>query len=272
MRAVMFYQHVLEFAGLSDTGHVREHNEDAIEICVEAGFAVLADGMGGYNAGEVASQVATSVIKRHLQDKFSSYWNQSFARQSAKIAKWAKDAIVSANDIVMQMSLSDVQYAGMGTTVVVALCYQDKLLVAHVGDSRAYRLRDHHLDQITRDHSVIQEQIDAGLLALENAQYSPIKNLITRAVGVQDEIEVEVHEYQLKQDDIYLLCSDGLTDMLNHDEIALIMNTYANDLAYCCRMLIDKANSHGGRDNISVVLLKVSDLRPRSFIEHFFAR
>jgi len=267
----MTFQHVLEFAGLTDIGQVRTHNEDALEICAEGGFVVLADGMGGYNAGEVASTITTDVISKTLQARLASQWVQMFAPSSASVQRWLLEAIEAANTSVIDAAGLNSEYAGMGTTVVAAFCHQDKLLVAHVGDSRAYRFRADALIQITHDHSVLQAQIDAGLITPEYAQFSPIKNLITRAVGVQPDIEIEIHEHPMEERDLYMLCSDGLTDMLNHDEIQGLMRATSSDLNACCRTLVDAANAYGGRDNISVILLRVKEIRQRSFIDHIFA-
>ncbi|CAN5879316.1 protein-serine/threonine phosphatase PrpC [soil metagenome] len=267
----MSFQPVLEFAGLSDTGLVRAQNEDAIEICAESGFAVLADGMGGYNAGEVASKMCVELISQHLQKKQKSTWLPVFTRHISIGVKWLTDAITLANTKVLAAAHEHEEYLGMGTTAVVALSHQDKLLIAHVGDSRAYRFRDDELTLMTRDHSVLQAQIDAGLISQKNAQFSPIKNLITRAVGAQESIEIEIHEHQMEEGDLYLLCSDGLTDMLNHDEIHHILHQYSGQLHVCCQALIDHANNFGGRDNISVVLCKVAELHQRSLIENIFS-
>jgi protein phosphatase len=267
----MSFQCELEFAGLTHTGLVRAHNEDALQICADAGFAVLADGMGGYNAGEVASTITTDVITKALRAKLASQWLQVFMPSNASVQRWMVDAIEEANVSVIDAAQLNSEYAGMGTTVVLAFCHQDKLLLAHVGDSRAYRFRARTLDQITHDHSVLQAQIDAGLVSAEYAQYSPIKNLITRAVGVQYDIEIEIHEHQMQEGDLYLLCSDGLTDMLNHDEIQQLMAQHAGDLKVCAQSLVDHANAYGGRDNISVVLFRVKELRQRSLMDQIFA-
>jgi protein phosphatase len=267
----MSFHRVLEFAGLTDIGQMRTHNEDAYEICAESGFAVLADGMGGYNAGEVASTITTDVVSKALQAKLASQWFAVFAPSTASVQRWMQEAVEEANKSVIDAAELNSEYAGMGTTVVVALCHQDKLLVAHVGDSRAYRWRGAQLQQITHDHSVLQAQIDAGLISVEHAQFSPIKNLITRAVGVQHDMEVELHEHQMEEGDIYLLCSDGLTDMLNHDEIHQMITGHSDNLQQCCQALIDAANAYGGRDNISVVLLRIKEIRQRSLMNQLFA-
>ena len=267
----MPFQHVLEFCGLSDIGQVRTHNEDAIEICPESSFVVLADGMGGYNAGEVASTITIDVIAKALKSRLHSQWAQVFPTSMNTVRRWLSDAVQAANDSVIDAAQLNSEYAGMGTTVVVAYFHQDVLLVAHVGDSRAYRYRADYLTQITHDHSVLQAQIDAGLISEEHAQFSPIKNLITRAVGVQHEMEIDILEHPLQEGDIYLLCSDGLTDMLNHDEIHAIMTEYSSNLEQCCQALVGGANANGGRDNISVVLCRLKEFHQRSLIGHIFA-
>ncbi|MFZ6750015.1 Stp1/IreP family PP2C-type Ser/Thr phosphatase [Undibacterium sp. Ren11W] len=267
----MSLQSVLEFAGRSDTGLVRAQNEDAFEICEDLGLAVLADGMGGYNAGEVASRMCVELIAQFLQQKQQAVWMPIFSRPAVLAVRWLNDAITLANTRVYNASHENEAYLGMGTTAVVALSHQDKLLVAHVGDSRAYRFRNGELSQITRDHSVLQAQIDAGLISEKDARFSPIKNLITRAVGAQENIEIEIHVHQMEVGDVYLLCSDGLTDMLNHIEIHHIMHQYNSQLEKCCEVLINSANQFGGRDNISVVLVKVTELHQRKLMEHIFA-
>lgn len=267
----MSFQTVLEFASLTDTGLVRAHNEDAIETSVELGLAVLADGMGGYNAGEVASKMCVELITQHLKYRQQSAWIPLLSRQTSVAARWINEAITNANTCVLEAAHAHAEYLGMGTTIVVALCHQDKLLIAHVGDSRAYRLRKNELTQMTRDHSVLQAQIDAGLITEEQAQFSPIKNLITRAVGAQENIEVEIHDHQLEEGDLYLLCSDGLTDMVKYDQIQQILRRHPDQLDLCCKALVACANMNGGRDNISVILLKVHELQQRSLMEYIFA-
>ncbi len=265
----MSFQTVLEFASLTDTGLVRAHNEDAIETSAELGLAILADGMGGYNAGEVASRMCVDLIGKHIKQKQQSAWIPLISRQTMVASRWVNDAISYANERVLKAAHEHAEYVGMGTTIVVAMCHQDKLLVAHVGDSRAYRFRSGELKQITKDHSVLQAQIDAGLISEEQAKYSPIKNLITRAVGAQLEIEVEIHDHKLEEGDIYLLCSDGLTDMLSYDQIQRILKQQHTQLEVCCQSLVNGANNCGGRDNISVILFKVSQLHQRKLMDVF---
>jgi protein phosphatase len=155
------------------------------------------------------------------------------------------------------MSESQAQYAGMGTTLVLALFYDNQMTVAHIGDSRLYRLRDDDFCAITRDHSLLQEQIDSGLISLDEARFSQNKNLVTRALGVDPEVETEVHDYPVQIGDIYLLCSDGLNDMVEDEEIQLTLQTLSANLELAATQLIQMANDNGGRDNVSVILIKI---------------
>ncbi|MFZ6692244.1 Stp1/IreP family PP2C-type Ser/Thr phosphatase [Undibacterium sp. SXout20W] len=268
----MSNEHVLEFAALSDTGCVREHNEDAIVVCADYGCAILADGMGGYRAGEVASAMTTQVIADYLCSKLDTAWLTKLGLPRLKLSRWMVDAIELANRHVLYSSQTNAECYGMGTTVVLACCSQDKLLLAHVGDSRAYRFRDNKLTCLTHDHSVLQEQLDAGLVTEEQARFSSIKNLITRAVGTQESVSVELHTHDLKEQDLYMLCSDGLTDMLSHDEIQLILQHSSDDLSLCSKALVANANAAGGVDNTSVVLFKVHAIRNLSWLQRLMVR
>jgi protein phosphatase len=163
----------------------------------------------------------------------------------------------NANRAIFNSANANPQYAGMGTTLVLAVFREDRILLGHVGDSRCYRLRAGRLQQITRDHSLLQEQIDAGLITPEQAAFSANKNLVTRAVGVEDTVQLETHQHDLQGGDLYLMCSDGLSDMLEDDTIAQLL--IANEsLETAVRALIDAANDAGGRDNIAVILMRVT--------------
>lgn len=242
----------LEIATCTDPGMVRSHNEDSVAADAAAGLVVLADGMGGYNAGEVASQMATSFVCGEL----GRWLRESAADATDHEVRRAMDICVdNANRAIFNAANSNPQYAGMGTTLVVAVFRPGHLLVGHIGDSRAYRLRGGRLQQLTRDHSLLQEQLDAGLITPEQAIFSSNRNLVTRAVGVEDTVLLETHEHELHPGDCYLLCSDGLSDMLDDDAIAQLMRANAS-LAGASRALIDAANNAGGKDNISVVLVR----------------
>lgn len=249
----------LEFAGKTDTGLVRSQNEDAIAISPAYGFALLADGMGGYNAGEVASSMAISVTRSGIEEGFKLLGVQTEpARQRTRqIHQLLTESMQRANAAILEAARGEQEYSGMGTTLVAAVFHVDRLTVAHVGDSRAYRFRDGEFEQITRDHSLLQEQIDAGLVAPEWARFSQHKNLVTRAVGVGPEMEIEIHDHLAKSGDVYLLCSDGLSDLLQDQEICDILRDQQASLEATCNALVRRANDNGGLDNISVILIRV---------------
>jgi len=254
----------IEFAELTDTGRVREHNEDAIGSVADIGLMVLADGMGGYNAGEVASGIAVQIVTdlaseaaaREELDDIDPH--SGLMRQSIIL----RDAIYRANKIIFQTAQSQTHCEGMGTTIVACMFYDNKVSVAHVGDSRAYRLRGGQLEQVTLDHSLLQELVDRGFYSQEEAQRSTNRNYVTRALGVEPTVEVEVHEYNVLPEDIYLLCSDGLPDMVEDDDIHLTISTFNASLDVVGQQLIDLANNHGGRDNVSVMLAQVKEAFP----------
>ncbi len=237
---------------LTDPGQVREHNEDSVAHDPLAGFVVLADGMGGYNAGEVASGMATAYLNAEVPRllKQRPRWDEIDLRQMLQ------DAVSQANIGIYNAANSNPQYSGMGTTLVLGVFMRESLYVGHVGDSRAYRFRNGQLDQLSRDHSLLQEQLDLGLITPEQAEKSSNKNLVTRALGVDPQVELEINVHAVQVDDIYLLCSDGLTDMLADAEIRRVLAETGFDLEAAAKRLVFKANEAGGRDNISVILVK----------------
>ena len=254
----------IDYSELTDTGRVREHNEDAIGSIGEIGLMVLADGMGGYNAGEVASGIAVQIVTELAaegatrEERNSIDPHSGLMRQSIVL----RDAIYRANKIIYQTAQSQTHCEGMGTTIVACMFYDDKISVAHVGDSRAYRVRGGQLDQVTLDHSLLQELVDRGFYSAEEAQRSTNRNYVTRALGVEPSVEVEVHEYDVLPDDIFLLCSDGLCDMVEDDDIHLTISTFSDSLANVSQQLVDSANDNGGRDNVSVMLAQVKEAFP----------
>jgi serine/threonine protein phosphatase PrpC len=224
------------------------------------GIAILADGMGGYSAGEVASRIATDVLLESLEnglDRLESQLQDLLTTRGRQIQNLMVESIQRANSAIIEAARVEPEYQGMGTTLVAALFHNDKITVAHVGDSRAYRFRQGELTQITRDHSLLQEQIDAGLISPEWARFSQNKNLVTRALGVDPEMEVEIHEHAIEPGEIYLLCSDGLSDMLTDEEIRDTLILCGSALQTACDVLVQKANDNGGHDNISVILARV---------------
>jgi protein phosphatase len=240
-----------EYFALTDPGLVRENNEDAVATDADNQVAVLADGMGGYNAGEVASAMATTFIKSELGRWMAEGGGEASARE---VKRAMEICIDNANRSIFNAANVHPEYAGMGTTLVMGVFQGARALIGHVGDSRCYRLRGDHFVQLTRDHSLLQEQIDAGLISLEQARYATHKNLVTRALGVEDSVLLEVNEYRAEDDDLYLMCSDGLSDMVPDERIASILMS-ARPLEERAHALIDAANQSGGRDNISVILI-----------------
>jgi PPM family protein phosphatase len=250
---------VLQIISVTDPGRVRGHNEDCVESRVDIGVAVLADGMGGYNAGEVASGMATSLIASGLDSVWTLEKLGKLDRDGA--IKYSQQVLQSqvtlANTAIYDAAQRDPHCAGMGTTLVTCLFYDNFLTVAHIGDSRLYRMRRDAMEQVTRDHSLLQEQIDSGLISKEDARSSHNKNLVTRALGIDPEVDAEIHTYDVEEGDIYLLCSDGLNDMIEDEEIQMTLIALRTNLDLTAQQLVQAANDAGGRDNVSVMLIKV---------------
>ena len=249
----------LQIAGMSDPGMVREHNEDSIFFDVTQGVAILADGMGGYNAGEVASGMATTLLSTALKEAFITTPPHRIEAGAAAPAagRILREKIEEANCAVLHAAETQPQCAGMGTTLVATVFYDNRLTVAHIGDSRLYRLRGDEFAPITRDHSLLQEQIDSGIITPEEARYSQNRNLVTRALGVEANVNTEINDFAVEVGDIYLLCSDGLNDMVDDEEIKLTLQTLAVNLELAATQLVQMANDNGGRDNVSVILIKI---------------
>lgn len=239
-----------KFCTRTDPGLARENNEDSVTFDEATRLGVLADGMGGYNAGEVASGMATAFIKSELGRWLSQAGRQATPKEVRRAMEICVD---NANRSIFNAANSNPQYSGMGTTLVLGVFQDSRLILGHIGDSRCYRLRGTEFAQITKDHSLLQEQMDAGLITPEQAATSTNKNLVTRALGVEDAVLLEVNEYRVEQGDIYLMCSDGLSDMVDDAGIAKLL-AGAGSLEQKGGLLIEAANANGGRDNISVLL------------------
>ena len=249
----------LQIVSLTHPGMVRTHNEDSVGVEAACGLTVLADGMGGYNAGEVASGIAVSVTATEISHRLQSASPTDIDKESREelAVTLLRDNIRKANSSIYHASQSQPQYAGMGTTIVTGLFYDNRVAVGHVGDSRMYLLRGEKLSTVTKDHSLLQEQIDSGMISLEDARFSKNKNLVTRAVGIDENVLPEVHVYDVKVGDIYLLCSDGLNDMVEDMDIEAALYAMQGNLPLAAQQLIQMANDNGGRDNVSVILVKV---------------
>lgn len=248
----------LEFAQCTDTGRVRPHNEDAVFIDAHQRLAILADGMGGYNAGEVASAMAVLHISRHVTQSWHSYNHSSSGTPVNQVMSTALlESIRAANTAIHTFSRENAACHGMGTTVVTALFIETSVIIAHIGDSRCYRLRGRQFSQLTHDHSLLQEQLDRKEITAEAAHFSPNKHILTRALGVAGIAEIELSEHSVEEGDIYLLCSDGLTDATPEIEIMRALEVYGNNAQETAQQLVSMANNYGGRDNTSVIIAKV---------------
>jgi protein phosphatase len=247
----------LDFALKTHPGLVRPLNEDAIGADPSCGLFVLADGLGGYNAGEVASVMAISSVLERLAsaiDKFDED-EGAFTPDEA-----IYDTVTDINASIYNAALNSTAFEGMATTLVIGWFLGGRLWVAHTGDSRLYRYRDSMLEQLTRDHSFSQELLDAGMVTEEEARSLPAKNLVTRALGAGADIEPEIHNVDVLAGDIILLCSDGLTEMVGSYEIEGLLSINEEDMHETARRLVDLANESGGRDNISVIVVRVSSV------------
>ncbi len=250
---------LFEWSALTDRGRVRSKNEDHLSVDAEIGAFVLADGMGGHRGGEVASAIAVNTVLEHLKlqlpqltpgaiDDNLGYTGESLA---------AREAVIQANLKIFNAARQQPQYEGMGTTLVVAVFYLDRLSIAHVGDSRLYRVRQGQLEQLTSDHTMRQELVDRGFYTEQEARSMVQRNLVTRALGVDASVAVDIQEELVLPGDLYALCSDGLYDMLDEEVIARSLVS-CNDLQHCTQELIDLANNSGGKDNISLILVRPS--------------
>ncbi len=244
---------MIETFGASDVGCARELNEDCFCICVpdesrEKGFFLIADGMGGHNAGEVASQRAATYIAEKLQKKIGKL----SADETPAILR---NAIKDANDSIYKKSLQSSAHSGMGTTVVAAIVNNGGICIANVGDSRAYLVHNGSLEQLTVDHSVVAELVMSGTITKEEARSHPQKNIITRAVGTDAGVVTDIFTSVYSKGDVLLLCSDGLCSMLRDDEIFEIINSCENSEDTVCK-LIDAAKNSGGLDNITVICIR----------------
>jgi len=246
----------LAIHGMSDVGLSREHNEDSIRWDRELGLVMLADGMGGHNAGEVASDLAVTSIHDALLDVLTP---EMLETKVIKCEDAVRESVIYANEEIFEQAQERVECAGMGTTIVLTLFHESFVTWANVGDSRIYRLRNAELSQITQDHSLVQEMVDNGYLSQEEALISTSRNLITRALGIAPEVEVDVTTEDLDQDDVFLLCSDGLTDLVSNAEILETIMSLRDNMDDAAKRLIELANEKGGTDNISVILITLHE-------------
>lgn len=245
----------IKACGLSDVGLARAHNEDCFGIDPERNLAVVADGMGGHSHGEVASRIAVQSIREYVGRSFSNHDSDPPRPDHGEILE---TAVRTAHQKVLGAIREDGSLYGMGTTVVGFLLGGEIAAIANVGDSRVYRVRDGRLELLTQDHTWVNEQVVAGFLSAEQARVHPLKNVITRALGGETEVKIDVHEVEVQTGDLYLLCSDGLTTMLSDPDIQRALFHHP-DLEAACRLLVDEANARGGLDNVTVVLIEIEN-------------
>lgn len=248
----------LEISGLTDAGVVREHNEDAIGSAADIGLVILADGMGGHNAGEVASAMAVEGITDSLRHSIPETDTSIIDEESGYThgTLLIHEAILKTNSEIFQVANDQPQCQGMGTTLVAALFYNDRVTIANVGDSRLYRFRAGQLEQLTSDHTLLQELVDRGFYSQEEAEASLNRNVITRALGTEPAIQVDLQEEIVLPGDLYMICSDGLNDMVPDEKILSTLSMFGGNLDKIGEDLIRQANSAGGRDNVSVILIR----------------
>ena len=241
----------MRIAARSDQGKVRDNNEDCLAFDARLGIAVLADGMGGLNAGEVASAAAVEAIMQHLVEN-TDRLSQDEAGATLR------EALELANRRVHALADSRREFSGMGTTVVVGAVNDGRFIAAHIGDSRAYRFRNGELARLTSDHSLVQQLVAQGILSAAEARRAPNRNIVTRAVGIEIDVECDLTEVDAAVGDLFLLCSDGLTDMIDDPMIAMLCAQQIADdePARLVEMLVDAALAAGGFDNVSVVALR----------------
>lgn len=250
----------IEASGRSDVGLTRQHNEDSYEIDPDRRLYLVADGMGGHTHGEVASRTAVDAIRQYVGDFAQDGTAPPYPGQDPECPQhWSllKGAILSAHERVLRAIRQDGTLHGMGTTVAALLVSDESAVVAHVGDSRIYRLREGELELLTEDHTWVNEQVTAGFLSEDQARAHPLKNVVTRALGGDGKLEVDVDEVDLQPGDRYLLCSDGLTTMLRDPEIARRLRQ-EEPPEQVCRHLVADAQSRGGYDDTTVIVLDVT--------------
>jgi serine/threonine protein phosphatase PrpC len=267
----MSLRSALEIATLTDTGVVRSFNEDAVTTDFDLGLALVADGMGGYKAGDVASGLASSVILSEVKQQMNAS-----TPDNGEIGNILVNAIKTANQKIYRAAQSNLQYQGMGTTVVLALFHDNQIFFAHVGDSRLYRLRRGRLSVLTQDHSILHDQVAAGLISAEDAKISHNRNLVTQALGIAEMVDCSAESKPVETGDIYILCSDGLNDMVDDADIELAADALNSNMQLMVSQMIMLANDNGGHDNISVSAIKIlspfpaGQAAPKGFLGRMF--
>ena len=259
----------VEMASVTDAGSVRQFNEDSIVTGPDIGVAVLADGMGGHRAGEVASGIATRVIFSSLKTELAGF--RSDAHEHSTVQAIDK-SINRANKVIFDAAQEHTECQGMGTTLALALFYDNRAALGHIGDSRVYRLRNDALQLLTRDDSLLRDQIDLGYIAAADAGESHNRSLVTRALGIGASVAAHLREDEVAPGDVYVLCSDGLSDLVDDGDIELIVRSLRTNLPLAAQHLVQAAKDNGGYDNVSVILVKVLRRFPAANDHRWFNR
>jgi protein phosphatase len=259
----------IEVTAITDVGNVRQYNEDSIAVDPENGILALADGMGGHRAGEVASRLATEVLMTGLTAAATEFHTD--LHQHAPLLA-VQQSINRANSAIIEAGRADVKYRGMGTTLALAVFHDNRVTLAHLGDSRIYRVRAGRLQLLTRDDSLLRDQVELGLISPDEAHQSHNRSLVTRALGISDKAEPHIAQEAAAPGDLYLVCSDGLNDLVDDADIELIMTSLQGNLPLAALHLVQSAKDNGGFDNVSVILAKVKQPFPADARIGRFAR
>lgn len=248
----------LKIAGASDVGQVRPGNEDSIRWDAELGLTLLADGMGGHHGGEIASRLAVDTVADAVRRPLAAHWREeTWAKEVSEPVLKLYAAVSQANQAVYEAAQAEPEYEGMGTTLLAVYFHDDRATLAHIGDSRIYLWRNSALTQLTVDHTLIQEQLESGEITPQEAHFSSNRGVLTRALGVDPVVEVDMREIAIKPGDIFLLCSDGCYDMLSYPELTDSLIACQGDVEQLAQRLVRIANDNGGFDNISAVVARV---------------
>lgn len=259
-------------ASLSDTGKVRAHNEDAVAADGEFGIALVADGIGGHRSGEVASRMAVDIVLKRLRGRVQKFRE---GVQQPMPLQFAEQAVGDANRAIHAAAAQHPEREGMGTTLALALFHGQRAALLHVGDSRIYRLRDGSLQALTRDDSLLSDQVELGLIAAEDSRGSHNRHLVTQALGVGENVTIHLNEESVRSGDVFLLCTDGLSDLVEAADIELVIDSLKTNLPLAAAQLVQLAGDNGGYDNISVVLVRVHEGEPAArgnWLTRLFAR
>jgi len=250
--------------GISDTGRQRDSNEDYFAMDNARGLYIIADGMGGHSAGEVASKVAVETIQRNitnwmnkeiLEDELFDFADHTLGR----MGNYILSSIKLANRVIYEMATEYHEYKGMGTTIGVLVVMPSTVISANVGDSKIYLFRDSAMEPLSKEHNMVAEQLEMGLISKEEAKNSPLRHVLTRNLGSLETVNIDIFEIEPRDKDRFLLCTDGLTDLVSDEEILAIINQ-GDDLEHICQQLIDEANERGGHDNTTVSLVCIDQL------------